>query len=391
MAAAPRIVIAPDKFRGSLTAAEVGHHLEVGFARAVPAAVTMVVPIADGGEGTLDAVLTYGFTAATVPVTGPLGEARSARIGLRGATAMIELAEASGLALLDPGAGTALRASSRGVGELVRAALDRGSRELIIGLGGSACTDGGAGMLRALGARLLDDQDRELADGGGALASIQSLDLSGLDTRLESTRITVASDVDNPLLGPSGAAAMFGPQKGAGQHEVELLERALRRWSEVVSRVSGADHSADPGAGAAGGVGFGLMAVLAARLRPGIEVVLELADFPQLLRTAELVVTGEGRLDAQSLHGKAPVGVAAAARAAGVPTVAVVGSSSLKAVEARAAGFIRVYALTDREPDVAVSIAEAGRLLEELAAEVATDLRRSKSEPLRWTEPGIEE
>jgi glycerate kinase len=353
------VLVAPDKFKGSLTAPEVAAHLAAGLREAGHRAVEL--PVADGGEGTLDAALAAGFRRRPVTVTGPTGKPVDAAIALRDGTAVVELAAASGLAQLPDGP-EPMRASSRGTGELVAAALDAGARRIVLGVGGSAGTDGGAGLLSALGARITDASGCELPDGGAALARADAVDLGGLDPRLGDVGIVLASDVDNPLLGPAGAAAVYGPQKGATPEDVVLLDAALARFAGLVAP----DGATLPGAGAAGGVGFAALTVLGARRRRGIEVVLELTGFAERLTGAALVVTGEGALDAQTLHGKAPAGVAAAARESGVPVAAVCGRCELGPAELAGAGIREVHALVEREPDPARCLAEAGRLLREV-------------------------
>jgi glycerate 2-kinase len=367
---AGHVVVAPDKFKGSLTAPQVAAHVAAGLQRFMPTADVRLAPVADGGDGTLEAVAACGYSLVPVVVSGPTGQPVDAAFARRGGTAVVELAEASGLRRLSYGRLDAMHASSRGTGELMRAALDADCDQIIVGLGGSACTDGGAGMLQALGLRLLDRQGRELGPGGAALQALHAVDLEGLDPRLIGARIVLASDVDNPLLGPKGAAAVYSPQKGATVAEVALLDNALRRWAEVLAEATREDMSRRPGAGAAGGVGFAALAVLDAELQPGIELILDLIEFDELLPGARLVITGEGSLDQQSLHGKAPVGVAAAAARHGSPTIAVAGRCSLSAEEVQAGGMRAAYALTSLEPDSSVCIREAGRLLEELAASV---------------------
>ncbi|MHA6782203.1 glycerate kinase [Pseudonocardia saturnea] len=357
------ILVAPDKFKGSATAAQVAAHLAAGLRDAGRYAVEL--PVADGGEGTVAAAVAAGFRPVPVTVSGPTGAPVRAGIAVRHGTAVVELATASGLGVL-AGGPDPLHASSRGTGELVRAALDEGASAVVLGVGGSACTDGGAGMLAALGARLLDAAGEPLPDGGAALARLARVDLSGLDPRLAGTRVVLASDVDNPLLGPSGAAAVYGPQKGAGPADVARLEEALTRWAGIVQPVV----AGRPGAGAAGGVGFAALAVLGALRRPGIDVVLELVGFGGQLTGAGLVVTGEGSLDEQTLHGKAPAGVAAAARRAGVPVVAVCGRTSVSAERAAAAGIGAVRTLDEVQPDLARCLADPGPPLRELGRRI---------------------
>lgn len=334
--------------------------------------------MADGGDGTVAAAVAAGFARREVPVAGPLGGEVAAAFALRGGTAVVEMAEASGLQRLPGGVPAPLTASTHGTGELLRAALDAGARTLVLGVGGSASTDGGAGMLTALGARLLDAGGAPVPPGGGGLAALASADLSGLDPRLAEAELVLAADVDNPLTGPKGAAAVYGPQKGASPQDVRALDAALARFAGVLEASLGAraaECAATPGAGAAGGLGHAAL-LLGARFRPGIEVMLDVLGFAPALERASLVITGEGSLDAQTLHGKAPAGVAAAARAAGRQVVAVCGRLALSPGELAAAGVSRAYALTDLEPDVARCLAEAGPLLERLAERLARDLLR---------------
>jgi glycerate 2-kinase len=383
-----RIVIAPDKFKGSLSAPDVCSHLEKGLQRGAGGNLEVLrIPVADGGEGTLDAAVGSGFIRRSAVVAGPTGEPVTADFAVRGNEAVIEMAAASGLALLPaealvggrPGPAAARSATSLGTGQLIRAALDSGCNRIILGVGGSANTDGGAGVLQGLGARFLDPEGNELPAGGAALARLDRIDFSGFEPRLKDTRFVLASDVDNPLLGAQGAAAIFGPQKGAAQQDVELLDAALARFVEVLAREIGpegpnnrARKAAEaPGAGAAGGVGYAAIAVLAATRRPGIDVVLEFTDLEQRLAGADLVITGEGSLDEQSLLGKTPIGVARAAAAQGVPVIAVCGRTTLGAGQANAAGFEDVYALTELESNVDRCIAEAAQLLEQLGTQIS--------------------
>ncbi|MGX5358872.1 glycerate kinase [Kocuria sp. KH4] len=377
-----RIVVAPDKFKGSLEAPDVAAALETGIRSVDPGAEVVRLPVADGGEGTLEAALGAGFVASPVTVTGPVGEPVEAEFALRDRTAVVEMALASGLAALPvDGSGQpaldAGGATSRGTGELVRAALDAGAERVVLGVGGSACTDGGAGLLQALGARLLDAAGEELGRGGAALAGLARVDLTDLDPRLAGTEFVLAADVDHPLLGERGAAAVFGPQKGADPGTVRALDAALTVLRDRLADVlgPGAARAAEaPGAGAAGGVGFAALAVLGARRRPGVAVVLEFVGLADRLAGADLVVTGEGSLDEQSLGGKTPLGVLETARSAGVPAVAVCGRTTLEPHVLREAGFRRAYALTELEPDPRTCMREAGRLLEQVGARLARDL-----------------
>lgn len=380
-----RIVIAPDKFKGSLSAPEVCSHLERGLQRAAGNNLEVVrIPVADGGEGTLDAAVGSGFTRRTATVSGPTGQPVEADFAVRGHEAVIEMATASGLALVPnvrkggrPDSADATTATSLGTGQLIRAALDAGCRRIVLGVGGSANTDGGAGLLQGLGARFLDARNNELPPGGAALANLHSIDFTHFEPRLVDTRFVLASDVDNPLLGAQGAAAVFGPQKGATQEDVGLLDAALARFVEVLAREIGfrAVKAAEaPGAGAAGGVGYAAIAALAATRRPGIDVVLEFTGLAERLAGADLVITGEGSLDEQSLLGKTPMGVARAAAGQGVPVIAVCGRTTLEAGQAATAGFEDVYALTELETDVNRCIAEAGQLLEQLGTQISGTL-----------------
>ncbi|MBM9507037.1 glycerate kinase [Actinacidiphila acididurans] len=374
---APRVLIAADKFKGSLTAVQVAAHVTAGLRAVAPDLAVESLPVADGGDGTVDAAVAAGFGRRTVRVTGPLGEPVEAAYALRGATAVVEMAEASGLRYLPPGVFAPLTATTYGTGELLRAALDAGARTVVLGVGGSATTDGGAGMLSALGVRLLDRAGVPLAPGGAALADLAEADVTGLDPRLAAARIVLAGDVDNPLLGPKGAAAVYGPQKGASPADVAVLDAALGRYARALAAALGpeAARAAEaPGAGAAGGMGYGALAALGAAFRPGIEVMLDVLGFAAALERADLVVTGEGSLDEQTLHGKAPAGVARAARARGLDVVAVCGRLALTPAQLAAAGIRRAYALADLEPDPARSMSLAGPLLEQAAAQLARDV-----------------
>jgi glycerate kinase len=374
------VIIAPDKFKGSLTASEVAAHLAAGLRRAWPGVRTVELPVADGGDGTVDAAVAAGFRRIEADVTGPVaGSLVTAAFGLRDGTAVIEAAQACGLSLLTSltgGSLAPLTATSRGVGELIAAAVDAGARRIVIGLGGSATNDGGAGLAQALGARLLDGAGHELPPGGGALALLAKVDMSGMQD-LTGIEFLVASDVDNPLLGPYGAAAVYGPQKGASPADVRDLNAALARWADVTEAATGMRARTSPGAGAAGGLGFAALLLLRATLRPGIELLLEMLGFAAHLDGASLVITGEGSLDEQTLRGKAPAGVAHAAgsHVPPVPVVAVSGVCSLSSAALRSAGIAAVYPLSDIEPDAARSMAEAGPLTEQLAARIAADWR----------------
>jgi glycerate kinase len=376
-----KIVVAPDKFKGSLPATQVAAAIAAGLHAGRPGAEVVTIPVADGGEGTVDAAVAAGFERVPVTAAGPAGDPVRASYARRGEVAVVELAGVCGLARLPGGRPAPLTASSFGAGEVLRAALEAGARQVVLGVGGSASTDGGAGLLQALGARVLgpggEPLGREVAGrrlvGGADLGEVAALDLAGLQPAVRTAEFVLAADVDNPLTGPNGAAAVYGPQKGASPDEVARLDAGLRHWADVVAAAVGEDWSHVPGAGAAGGVGFAALAVLGARMQPGIEVVLELTGFESRLPGADLVITGEGSLDAQSLAGKAPLGVARAAARHGVPVVAVAGRNMLTAGELAAAGIAAVYPLTDLEPDLERCHAEAAGLLRLAGQMIAHD------------------
>ncbi|MFD3531696.1 glycerate kinase [Streptomyces sp. NPDC058664] len=369
------VLVAADKFKGSLTAVQVAERVTAGLRRVVPELTVETLPVADGGDGTVAAAVAAGFDRREVQVTGPLGEPVTAAFALRDTTAVVEMAEASGLQLLPPGVFAPLTATTYGSGELLRAALDAGATTIVFGVGGSATTDGGAGMLAALGARFLDASGAPVGPGGAPLADLATADLTGLDPRFASVDLILASDVDNPLTGPKGAPAVYGPQKGATPDDVRTLDAALAHFATVLEKAVGpkaAEAAVAPGAGGAGGIGYGAL-ILGASFRPGIELMLEVLGFAPALERATLVITGEGSLDEQTLHGKAPAGVAAAARAAGKEVVAVCGRLALPPEALGTAGIRRAYPLTALESDPAKSMANAGPLLEDVAASIARD------------------
>jgi glycerate kinase len=360
-----RVVVAPDKFKGSLRAEEVTWTI-ASVLRARPGVEIVEHPVADGGEGTVALAIATGFEPVTVLVTGPLGRPVEATFALRGHRAVIEMASAAGLALLQtaPDPGTAWRATTFGVGELILAAVDRGATHLVVGAGGSASTDGGAGAVEALGVDV-----RALGQQPHACDSAPA----GLDPRLAGVDIVVACDVDNPLLGTTGAAAVYGPQKGADARCVADLEGRLSCWADAVAAATGTDLRHLPGAGAAGGLAFGLVALLGARLVSGVDLLLELTGFDRLAASADLVIVGEGSLDHQSLRGKGPVGVARAASAHGTAVIAVTGRNTLTESECRRAGLRAVYSLGDLESDPRTCMRDAGRLLAEVCVRIADD------------------
>ncbi len=368
------VVVAPDKFKGTLTATAVARHVAAGLARVRPDLAVVQAPVADGGDGTVDAAAAAGYRRVEAGVRGPTGQPVTASFALLDETAVIESAQACGLSRLPGGELAPLTATSRGAGELIVAAIRMRAKRIVLGLGGVACTDGGAGLVTALGGRLLDASGAELPPGGAALARLDRIDLGGLRD-LAGAEVITATDVDNPLLGPHGAAAVYGPQKGASPRDVVLLEQGLARWADVAEQALGFTRRDEPGAGAAGGLGFAALGFLGASIQPGIELMLDLLSFAGQLPGARLVITGEGALDEQTLHGKAPAGVAQAAAAAGpdLPVVAVAGVCSLSPDQLRSAGIAQAYALADIEPDLTRCREQAGPLLEDLAERVARD------------------
>ncbi|MFU0886122.1 glycerate 2-kinase [Kluyvera sichuanensis] len=324
-----KIVIAPDSYKESLSATEVAQAIEKGFREIFPEAQFVSVPVADGGEGTVEAMIaaTQG-RSVTSTVTGPLGEAVEAQWGISGDgnTAFIEMAAASGLALVPPEQRNPLITTSYGTGELILQALESGVKNIIIGIGGSATNDGGAGMVQALGAKLCDAEGKAIGFGGGSLMSLNHIDISGLDARLQHCAIRVACDVTNPLTGPQGASCIFGPQKGATEAMIVELDRNLAHYAEAIKTSLRIDVKTVPGSGAAGGMGAALMAFLGAELRSGIEIVTQALNLEEHIHDCTLVVTGEGRLDSQSIHGKVPVGVASVAKKYHKPVIGIAGS-----------------------------------------------------------------
>ena len=377
-----KIIIAPDSFKGSLTASEAAQAIAAGVLSALPDAECVLVPLADGGEGTVQALVTAtGGQVIRVPATDPLGNRIESFFGVLGGgeTAVIEMAAASGLPLVPEHLRNPMVTTTFGTGELIRAAVDMGCpddpgcslrrhsplrhRRLILGIGGSATNDGGIGAIQALGGRFRDETGQQVGFGGGELARIRSIDMSGLDHRLKDIAVVVACDVDNPLTGPRGASAVFGPQKGATPAMVSVLDAGLRNLAEVIRRDLGIEIECIPGAGAAGGLGAAAIAFLHAELRPGIEIVLEATRFVEQIGSASLVITGEGKVDAQTLHGKAVMGVLDAARSRGVPVLVLAGSVEPEGYELLDRGAIAVIPMVTDETGLAEALAHAGELL----------------------------
>ena len=362
-----RILIAPDKFKGSLTAAEAAAAIAEGALRVYPDAVATQFPIADGGEGTLEAAVSAGYeeriNAVVGPILSPVGAAWAIlKKADGGATAVIETAQASGLAQMEPTPANALRAHSYGCGQLIAAALDAGATEIVLGLGGSAMTDGGSGALRALGLRPLDSAGNVVPLGGGSLADVVALDTSGLDPRLSAASFRIAVDVRNPLYGTNGAAHVFGPQKGADEAAVEVLDAGLRNWASLLREATGRDVNVE-GAGAAGGFPASFLGLANARLEGGFALVAGLTGLAGQLADADLVITGEGSMDSQSLTGKAPIALAHAARERGIPVVVVAGRILVTPEDLAANGVVAAAQLLDVAPSLEDAVEHAAKYL----------------------------
>lgn len=346
-----KLVIAMDSFKGCMTALEASTAFEKGFKRAIESAEIIKLPMADGGEGTVQSLVdaTYGEIIKEW-VTGPLGDPVEAFYGLLGdgKTAVIEMAAASGLPLVPVGERNPLITTTYGTGELIKKALERGCKEFYVGIGGSATNDGGAGMAQALGIRLLDKEGREIPYGGGALSRLESIDMSNIVKGLLEANITVACDVDNPLCGEKGAAHVYGPQKGASPDMVKELDEALLKFAEVVKKDLDKDILDIKGAGAAGGLGGGMIAFLNATLKPGIEMVMEKTNLEEVIAGADFVITGEGQIDQQTIHGKTPIGVARVAKKLGIPVIAIMGTRGSKAEVVHSHGIDCIFSLINR-------------------------------------------
>ena len=377
---AMKIVIAPDSYKGSIYASDAARAMEDGVRRVLPDAEVVLVPVADGGDGTLETLVeTSGGRIITADVTGPLGETVSAQWGAMGdgVTAVAEMARTSGLALVRLEDRDPLNATTYGLGEVILEALEAGYRRFILGIGGSATNDAGAGMAQALGVRLLDADGAELPSGGAALARLARIDASGLDPRAADADFDVACDVNNPLTGPEGASAVYGPQKGATPAMVEQLDAALANFAEVVKRDLGADVNDVPGSGAAGGLGGGIMAFLGGRLRPGVDIVLDKVDLASRLDGADLIITGEGCMDFQTVYNKAPIGVARLAGGRGIPVIGVSGSLG--------DGFTDVH---EHGIAAAVAITHAPMTLDEATDRVAELIASATEQAVRLIQVG---
>lgn len=364
-----RVVIAPDKFKGTLTAVQAAEAIERGFRSAVPDDEYVACPMADGGEGTVDVFVAGGAQRRTARVRGPLGDPVEAAYAVQDDTAIVEMSAASGLGLLDPAHYDPVRATTYGTGELLRAALDAGATHIIVGIGGSATNDAGTGMLRALGVRFLRADESEIDGATTQYETLERIDLSGLDPRLAATSISAASDVDNPLTGPNGAAHTFAEQKGADEDQIDALDRALARIADVAAKTLGKDLRDEKGAGAAGGLGFALLAFLHAKLEPGVDLIARERGLPDLLHGAQLCATGEGKIDEQTLHGKTVFGVGRIAKRAGASVVAFGGSVDSHAAEELRALGIETRAIDPDDVDLETALREAAAFLERAAAE----------------------
>ena len=372
-----KIVIAPDSFKGSLTAVEAADAIEIGFRAVYPDAEYVKVPMADGGEGTVQSLV--DATSGTIinqSVIGPMGDMVSGFFGILGdsRTAVVEMAAASGIHLVKPEERNIYLASSFGTGQLINAALDHGCDKLIIGLGGSATNDGGMGMMKALGGQFLDQSSAPLAPDVRALSQLARIDLQHLNPRLGKTEIFVACDVDNPLCGENGAARVFGPQKGATEEDIAVLDQALARYGDVLSNNTGRNIAVEPGAGAAGGMGAALIGLIDAVVKPGVDLVIGIVELAKSIVDADLVITGEGRVDSQTIHGKTPVGVAKIAKSHNLPVICIAGSVEDDADIIHQLGIDEIYSVIEGDYDLTKVLIEAGHKLTQAAQKIAKSL-----------------
>ncbi|MBM7704273.1 glycerate kinase [Metabacillus iocasae] len=370
-----KIVIAPDSYKESLTALEVANAIEAGFKEVLPQAQYVKIPMADGGEGTVQSLVdaTNGRIIEQ-NVTGPLGNKVTAFFGVLGdgKTAVIEMAAASGLHLVSPQERNPLLTTTWGTGELIKAALDYGVTHIIVGIGGSATNDGGAGMIQALGGKLLDKNGNPIGFGGGELEKLHQVDVASMDARLQTVRIDVACDVENPLTGARGASAIFGPQKGATQEMITILDASLTHFANLAEHTIQKSTRDLPGAGAAGGLGFGLVTFLSAHLKRGIDIVLEATSFHEHVQGASLVITGEGRIDSQTIFGKTPIGVAKAAKAHHIPVIGIAGSISTDSDVVRQHGIDAVFSVVPGAMPLPEALANAKTYISLTARNIAS-------------------
>ncbi|MED4040693.1 glycerate kinase [Niallia taxi] len=369
-----KIVLAPDSFKESLSALQVAESIERGFKQVLSNAEYVKVPMADGGEGTVQSLVdATGGRIIKKTVTGPLGEAAEAFFGILGneKSAVIEMAAASGLHLVPATKRNPLLTTTRGTGELIAAALEYNVNHIIIGIGGSATNDGGAGMARALGARFLNSNGQEITEGGGALSDLAAIDLSSLDSRLAHVKIEVACDVDNPLIGPKGASAIFGPQKGATPEIVNQLDENLAHFAEIIEKDLGVKIADVPGAGAAGGLGGGLLAFMQAELSRGVDIVMEAAKLSDIIAGADLVITGEGKIDGQTIFGKTPIGVAKTAKKHGVPVIGIAGNVAGDSDAVHEYGIDAIFSIVPGAVSLQEAFLHADKFVERTARNIA--------------------
>ena len=369
-----KIVLAPDSFKESLSALQVAESIERGFKQIFPNAEYVKVPMADGGEGTVQSLVdATGGRIIKKTVTGPLGEAAEAFFGILGneKTAVIEMAAASGLHLVPATKRNPLLTTTRGTGEMIAAALDYNVNHIIIGIGGSATNDGGAGMARALGTRFLKSDGQEIGEGGGALSDLAAIDLSRLDSRLADVKIEVACDVDNPLIGPKGASAIYGPQKGATPVIVNQLDENLAHYAAIIEKDLGVKIADVPGAGAAGGLGGGLLAFMQAELSRGVDIVMEAAKLSDIIAGADLVITGEGKIDGQTIFGKTPIGVAKTAKKHGVPVIGIAGNVASDSDVVHEYGIDAIFSIVPGAVSLQEAFLHADEFVERTARNIA--------------------
>lgn len=368
------IVIAPDSFKESLSALEIANIVEQGFQSVFPDATFSKIPVADGGEGTLQAIVdAKGGRLVAVEVNDPLQRKVTAHYGLvdSDSVAIIEMATASGLTLLSADERNPLITTTYGTGELIRHALDHGARKIILAIGGSATNDGGTGMLQALGAQFLDQNQQPLSAGGAALQQLHSIDLSNFDTRLAQCDFEIACDVDNPLIGERGASAIFGPQKGATENDVQTLDAALDHYADITTALFNEDHRFAHGAGAAGGMGFAALAFLKGQLKPGIRIVMDIVNLAETVKDADLVITGEGKIDRQTIFGKTPIGIAKTAKKFGKPVIGIAGSLGHDAYHVHDHGIDAVFTVTQRPETLEKALKDTADNLLSLSRNIA--------------------
>lgn len=373
-----KIMIAPDSFKGSLSAIEVAENIEKGILRVFPNAAIIKVPMADGGEGTVQTLITAtGGKKVYKTVTNPLGEPVEAYFGILGdgKTGVIEMATASGLPLIPFEKADPSKTTTYGTGELIKAALDKGIEQLIIGIGGSATNDGGVGMAQALGVHFWDENQQEIGFGGGELKRIESIDLSELDPRIKDVKIQVACDVSNLLYGPDGAAYVYAPQKGADPEMVKELDDNLRYFADIVQKELGMDIQNIPGAGAAGGLGAGLVTFLNAELKSGVEIILDVIELKKKMFDVDLVITGEGKIDGQTVNGKTPIGVARIAKEQGIPVIAIVGTIGVQAEKVLSEGIDAIFSIIQEPVDIKEAIEKTPKWLQLTSEQVMRVLK----------------